>query len=159
MEMDATNVKHVVDCTAAATLPEDIGGEVTYHDTSLGQLELDPCSIELLGDEQHPRQGCLSTTDTVKRLHNLKTKVVLNANVLDYLLDHPELIPEEWKGKDVAFWGTLYFYPNLDWSYVRVLLWDYHHLNKRYEWRWYCGWIGDGPGRYSFAAVLPLNQS
>ena len=38
----------------------------------------------------------------------LKGKPVLNANVLDYLLAHPELIPEDWKGKYVFFWGTIY---------------------------------------------------
>lgn len=38
----------------------------------------------------------------------LKDKPVLNANVLDYLLAHLELIPEEWKGKYIFFWGTFY---------------------------------------------------
>ncbi len=31
----------------------------------------------------------------------------LNVNVLDYLLANPSLIPEEWKGKNVFFRGTI----------------------------------------------------
>src|SRR3989344_1449663 len=39
----------------------------------------------------------------------LEEQPVLNANVLDWLLTHPELIPEEWKGKkSIYFWGTTY---------------------------------------------------
>lgn len=37
-----------------------------------------------------------------------KSIPVLNANVLEYLLANPHLIPEEWKGKYVFFWGTVY---------------------------------------------------
>ena len=32
----------------------------------------------------------------------------LNANVLDYLLEHPELIPKKWKKYRIVFWGTIY---------------------------------------------------
>ncbi len=61
--------------------------------------------------------------------------VVLPANVLDYLLAYPYLIPEEWKGKGVYFWGTIYkrpekHYPRLETRCVRCLFW-----NAR-EWRW-----------------------
>ena len=38
----------------------------------------------------------------------LAKKPVLNANVLDYLLANPHLIPEEWKDKYIFFWGTVY---------------------------------------------------
>ena len=39
---------------------------------------------------------------------NLENKPILNANVLDYLLANPILIPAEWKGAPVFFWGTIY---------------------------------------------------
>ena len=46
---------------------------------------------------------------TGDNLHKeLAGKPVLNANVLDYLLANLHLIPEEWEGKEVFFWGTLY---------------------------------------------------
>lgn len=38
----------------------------------------------------------------------LKDQPVLNANVLDYLLKHQDLIPKEWKGRKICFWGTIY---------------------------------------------------
>ena len=38
----------------------------------------------------------------------LANEPVLNANVLDYLLAHPTLIPDEWKDKYIFFWGTVY---------------------------------------------------
>lgn len=33
---------------------------------------------------------------------------VLNANLLDYLFNHQDLIPEDWKPYKVCFWGTQY---------------------------------------------------
>lgn len=70
----------------------------------------------------------------------------LNACVLDYLLDHPELIPEEWKSKHVFFWGTIY--RNSDGRlYVRCLRWD------GVSWRWGGGWL-DGVWRLLSPAAL-----
>ncbi len=47
---------------------------------------------------------------------------VLNANFLDYLFGHQDLIPDEWKKYSVFFWGTIFcwqqkfFVPCLAWS-------------------------------------------
>jgi hypothetical protein len=50
-----------------------------------------------------------------KKLHRiLKEKLkdegtpVLNASHLDWLLANQQFIPEQWKGKIVFFWGTIY---------------------------------------------------
>ncbi len=67
-------------------------------------------------------------------LRKLRGKLVLNANVLDYLLRNPCLIPEAWK-KDrydnpqrLFFWGTIY--RDLEETrYVRYLYW-------RSRWQW-----------------------
>ncbi len=56
-------------------------------------------------------------------------KRVLNANVLDYLLSHLEIIPESWKWKDIFFWGTLYNNEKGDLC-VRQLLWR----GDRWDW-------------------------
>ncbi len=57
-----------------------------------------------------------------KLREELAGKPAPNANVLDYLLANPHLIPEEWKGKYVFFWGTIY--PNSDGRlFVRYLCW------------------------------------
>jgi len=62
---------------------------------------------------------------------------VLNANVLDYLLAHPELIPESWKGKSVFFWGTIYRGASgklgvryLFWHDDGRWLWNFHKLDN-----------------------------
>jgi hypothetical protein len=78
-----------------------------------------------------------------KLIIKLKGKKVLNANVLDYLLAHPELIPKKWKGKYIFFWGTIYRGSG-DNLYVRCLGWDGS------GWGWNDGWLGgdfgsDGP--------------
>ena len=49
-------------------------------------------------------------------------KKCLNANVLDYLLAHTELIPESWKDKYIVFRGTTYL-DGSDNFYVRCLRW------------------------------------
>lgn len=56
-------------------------------------------------------------------------KRILNANVLDYLLSHLEIIPESWKWKDIFFWGTLYNNEKGDLC-VRQLLWR----GDRWDW-------------------------
>jgi hypothetical protein len=41
--------------------------------------------------------------------NNVDNKIVLNANVLDYLMEHQELIPKEWKHYgEINFLGTVY---------------------------------------------------
>jgi hypothetical protein len=67
----------------------------------------------------------------------LSRKPALNANVLDYLLANPSLIPESWKGKEIHFWGTIYF--NRDRSLcIRNLRWDGS------SWGWGSSCIGMG---------------
>lgn len=65
----------------------------------------------------------------------LAGKPVLNANVLDYLLAHPHLIPEEWKDKAVFFWGTIYRDRD-DCLCARYLRW----FGGR--WSWNASWFG-----------------
>ena len=75
-------------------------------------------------------------------LTELKGKPVLNASVLDYLVAHPQLIPGEWKGKCIFFWGTIY--RNRGNLYVRYLCWG----DSRWDWddRWLgSSWGGGAP--------------
>ena len=77
----------------------------------------------------------------VIRGHELKQSLdgqpVLPAHVLDYLLEHPELIPEAWKGKAVFFWGTIYRGAGGN-LYVRYLYWDGD------RWHWLYSWLDNG---------------
>jgi len=77
----------------------------------------------------------------------LEGQPILNACVLDYLLAHPELIPEEWKGKTVLFWGTIYhdLHDNL---VVRYLYWEDN------GWCWKIRWLGGCFSGSNPAAVL-----
>lgn len=74
---------------------------------------------------------------------NLADKPVLNANVLDYLLARQELIPAEWKGKAVFFWGAIYRYPDGNLC-VRRLYW-FGDKRDRYCYWFDCGWCSDFP--------------
>jgi len=66
---------------------------------------------------------------------------VVNANILDFLLANPHLIPEDWKGKSVFFWGTVYReldYKNLC---VRYLYWN----DVQWQWKFhYMSYVWDG---------------
>lgn len=72
----------------------------------------------------------------------LAKQPTLNANVLDYLLANPHLIPDEWKGKYVCFWGTIYRNRGGD-PYVRYLCW----VDGRWDWgyNWLSRWSSRNP--------------
>jgi len=59
---------------------------------------------------------------------------VYNANLLDYLLAHPELIPDSWKGKAVFFWGKIYRVSSGR-LYVRYLF--FHGHGERWSWSYH----------------------
>lgn len=128
--------QHIIDCDAKpfepsglAVVPEQdqIPGRVR------GKFAFDPTRVKLhLSSNQ---QG--GNITGVKLRKELANEPVLPANVLDFYLANPHLIPEECKGKVVFFWGTIYrdSYGNL---YVRCLGFGGS--------RWYssCGWLGYG---------------
>lgn len=94
-----------------------------------GKIKWNPNNFELFVSEK--QKDSIRCTDLLKELEG---RNVANANLLDYLLDNPNLIPEEWKGKAIFFWGTIYCdrTGNL---YVRYLCWD----GGRWDWsdaRW-----------------------
>jgi len=133
-------VQHVIiDCDADPFLPQ--GWKVESH-KKMGQFEWDATKVALYLDEGQQGGKCIEGNKLRKKL---EAKNVHNANVLDYLLAHPELIPEEWKGKAVFFWGTVYR-NSAGGLYVRYLYWD----GKR--WDWYCLWLDSSWGGNSPAA-------
>src|SRR3989344_5319984 len=76
-----------------------------------------------------------SSSGTRKFRQKLQGEPVLNANILDYLLANPQLIPEEWKGKAVFFWGTIYRYRHsYGHLFVRYLYWDGEQWLWDYRW-------------------------
>ncbi len=93
--------RHIIDCDAAPYVPD--GWKVEEH-TPGGQFEWSADSIELyLSDKQ--KGGTIEGNKLRKELAGMP---VLSANVLDYLLKNPQLIPDEWKGEYIFFFGTIY---------------------------------------------------
>jgi hypothetical protein len=128
-------VTHVIDCDAAPLIPHGTwkveehrqGGQVTW-DLAGVKLHL---SVNQMGDQ------CIEGNKLREELAN---KPVLNANVLDYLLHYPNLIPEDWKVDEagntryVYFWGTVYRDSDGN-LYVRNLFFGGE------RWRWTYNWL------------------
>ena len=121
--------RYFIDCDADPFLPDS--WKVEEHRKG-GSLEWDSAKIRLYLSEGQ-KNG--KTIEGNKLRKELEGKPVLNANVLDWLLAHPEFIPEEWKGKAVFFWGTIYRSAG-GVLVVRCLRW----LGDRWHWR--CFWLG-----------------
>ncbi len=121
-------VRHLIGCSADPYIP---GGWTVEEHHKAGQLEWDPAKITLFLVEKQ-KTGTIHGHNLRKELAD---KSVLNACVLDYLLAHPELIPEDWKGEFVFFWGTIYRNSGGN-LYVRCLFWFGG------KWYWYCHWLG-----------------
>lgn len=122
--------EHLIDCDVASFIPDD--WTVEQH-TPGGIIKFNPKNISLYLSKKQ-KKGSVSGDDLRK---NLAGKKVLNANILDYLLAHPKLIPEEWKGKAIFFWGTIYRCSHGSLG-VRCLNWDGS------VWDWHCNCLGSG---------------
>lgn len=67
-----------------------------------GIYQLDPVNIKFFSFES--KTTATKGEDMLKKLNGTG----LNACVLNYLMDHKELIPESWKTKQVVFPGTIF---------------------------------------------------
>jgi hypothetical protein len=110
-----------IDCDASPLVPD--GWSVLEKDQLPNRVKgiftWDPTKVSLYLSKKQKGDKYLVGNDLRKELAN---KPTLNASLLDYLWAHPELIPEDWKGKAVFFWGTIYRH----WEgrlYVRYLYW------------------------------------
>ena len=135
-----------IDTTQTPNIPYN-GWTIESNDISLGK-KFDPTKITLyLDDEQKDGKHIEGN----KLREKLKGKPVLNATVLDWLLEHPEYIPEDWKGKYVYFWGTIYSSPHGD-RYVLCLYWGGGAWHRDYGWLGF-DWVGYNPA--AVASSLP----
>ncbi|MEK7520197.1 MAG: hypothetical protein AAB581_03090 [Patescibacteria group bacterium] len=129
---------YTIDCDANPFVPYD--WHVMEH-RKMGLFEWDPTRIELFWSSDQ-RASSFSIADSDKVRQELAEKVVLNANVLDWLLQNPHLIPDEWMQKvngvslHTYFWGTIYANAHGD-LFVRCL-----HRSKVVRWDW--GYVGFG---------------
>jgi len=101
-------IQHIVDCDADPFILN--GWKVEQHIKG-GKFIFDLASVFLYLSKKQQNGGYILGDDLRKEL---RRKPILNANVLDYLLAHPEIIPEEWKKnasgntRYIFFWGTIY---------------------------------------------------
>jgi hypothetical protein len=109
-----------------------------------GQLEWDASKITLWFSKNQLRGKMIKGTELREELRGKK---VLGANVLDFFLAHPELIPESWKGESVYFWGTVYRDQNGN-LLVRCL-----HASETDVW-WYANDLNERWNSNDPAAVL-----
>lgn len=145
-------VEHVIDCAGDPYSPngwsiekrQGIFEVVRLEKRVDGQLYIDGKKILLYLSKKQMNGKTIVGNDLREEVSG---KQVLNAIILDYLLAHPELIPEEWKGKAIFFWGTIYR-DSGGGLCVRCLYWDGG------QWDWGSRWLGRGFGGYNPAALL-----
>ena len=148
--------EHLIDCDAPVFCPDDwevlppveqIPSRVT------GQLVWNLKAVRLyLSPNQ---KGVKHIVGNDLRLELVENKSqVYTAHVLDYLLkpENQHLIPEEWKGKAVFFWGTIYQHPYGS-RYILFLYW----FGSKWHWSYY--WLGHDWIVSDPSAVLASSQS
>ena len=136
-----------IDCSVQPTIPRgwSIREEDQIASRFQGQLVWSPEKIRLHLDPGQENGGVLKGDALRKKLEG---QPVLPANVGDYLLCHPELIPSCWKGKCVFFWTV---YRGSDGSLcVRFLYW----VGRSWGWVWGYDWLDDDWDGQRPAAVL-----
>lgn len=135
-----TVVEHVIDCDADPVKPWSKDGWTVDEHQKGGKWKFDPKRVELYLSSGQKESKYIGGDKLRKELAQ---KPVFNANVLDYLLANPHLIPEEWKGKYIFFWGTIYRSPDGD-LYARCLCWDDGTWYWSYDWLG-SDWLGRNP--------------
>jgi len=134
-------VDYLVDLDAAPFIPE--GWTVKEHHQG-GLFKYSTMRRVEIYLSKKQKKGVISGHDLRQEL---KDQPVCNANLLDFYLAHPELIPADWKGKAVFFWGTIYYHSDGN-LYVRCLGWNGG------RWCWDYFWIAYTWDGYSPAAVF-----
>lgn len=120
--------EHLIDCDADPFVPNrwSLDGWSVEEHRKGGMFQWDPTKVKLwLAKGQ---RGGGSMVGLSLRTE-LAEKPVMNANVLDYLLANPHLIPDGWN--IVFFWGTIYRIHCADSLCVRYLC----KIDGRWIWR------------------------
>lgn len=123
---EVRTLRHVIDCTVEPLISGD--WTIEKHE-GLWQIEWPEQVGLFLSDDQKNRNAILG----YKLLEELEGKSVLNACVLDWLLDHQEFIPKEWKKDSIFFWGTIWLDKD-DVPHVQGLVWSDTKWVRTYRW-------------------------
>lgn len=143
-------INHVINCSADPDISRVPGDWGVNEHRRTGDFVWDPSkvSLNLFGSQEGAR---VINAYTLPR--ELRDKPNVNANVLDYLLSHQELIPENWKGKRIFFCGTIYSDGGL--LYVRYLYWgEQNWFSQDQNWFSQDHWLGNGCSSDDAAATF-----
>ncbi len=129
-------ILHAIDCDAPVFVPDGW----SYHEENQlpnrvkGIFAWDPAAAKLYLSKKQKVSSYIVGNDL---RCELRSQPVFPANVLDYLLkpENQHLIPEDWKGKYICFWGTIYR-SAYGYLYVRCL------CRGDGAWHWNCRWVG-----------------
>ena len=116
------SITHLIDLNADPFIPcgLTIRREDQLKEVTCGQLAFSADTLALfLTKTQMVR--AVSGHDILKEIEG---QPALNANALDFLLEHQELIPKELKGMKIFFWGTIFYSNQAEVRVVRYLYWN-----------------------------------
>ncbi len=99
-------MERIIDCDGNGKISHFPWWEVEEH-RKLGELIWDASRIRLYMSRKQKLVAGIQGNDL--RIE-LQSKLPLNSNVLEYLMENKHLIPLEWKDTNVYFWGTVYRY-------------------------------------------------
>jgi hypothetical protein len=126
-----------VDLDTDPFIPE--GWSVIEHKKG-GKWKYDSTKVGLYLSKKQQDGGVIGGQDLRKEL---ESQSVMNANLLNFYLKNQRIIPSEWKGKAVFFWGTIY--KSIGGGlYVRYLYWS----SDSWTWNYGCfdeDWDNDDP--------------
>lgn len=142
---------HIIDCDIDPFVPK--GWEVEEHHKTGRLLELDVSKIQLYLSEEQRKGEVIKGNELRKKLTEAD-RLVLNACVLDYLLIHQELIPDDWKEKRIFFFGTIYRGGIHGSLRVRCFRWAINKWIWDYEWLT-SYWV---PGCHVAVALIASNE-
>jgi hypothetical protein len=118
--------QYYVDCDAN---PLDIKGFTVVSHKQTGLWKFNPYPNFYLSEKQKDKNnethGTIKGCDLYQELVNQN---IANANILDFLLAHPQLISETWL-LPLPFWGTVYRDNKTGQCFVRCLI---HYLDGEY---------------------------
>lgn len=131
-------LKYLIDFDRLPSIAEDweiLPDSEQLPNRMKGMMEFDPEKIALHLDEDQKRGKVIKGYMLRKKLENVP---VYGTQLLDFYLANTHLIPEEWKGKTVFFWGTIYrrsdgrlYVCYLFWN---GSLWDWDYCRTSFGW-------------------------
>jgi hypothetical protein len=98
---------HIIDCDIQPVIPPSLVDVQVCQHLPGGKFEWDPNEITLHLCEG--QEEGIPASEVYQKLDGLPC---VNGAVMDFLLEHQELIPEDWQGKAVFFWGTIFAGPS-----------------------------------------------